>query len=63
MIFLESQHVVIYEKLNYIKIEKLFGGWEQGLKSSLPSWEHRSDLPGNTRDFCTRIGKKTIFVA
>ena len=28
MISLESQHDVIYEKLNYIKIVKLFGGWE-----------------------------------
>ena len=28
MIFLESQHDVVYEKLNYIKIVKLFGGWE-----------------------------------
>ena len=28
MIFLESQHDVIYEKLNYVKIVKLFGGWE-----------------------------------
>ena len=29
MIFLESQHDVIYEKLNYIKIVKLFVGWER----------------------------------
>ena len=28
MIFLESQHDVIYEKLSYIKIVKFFGGWE-----------------------------------
>ena len=28
MIFLESQHDVIYEKLNYVKIVKLFEGWE-----------------------------------
>ena len=27
------------------------GGW-QGLKSSLPSWEHKSKLPGQTPDFC-----------
>ena len=28
MISLEAQDYVIYEKLNYIKIVKLFGGWE-----------------------------------
>ena len=28
MIFLKSQHDVIYEKLNYIKIVKFFRGWE-----------------------------------
>ena len=35
---------------------------DQGLKSSLPSWEHRCKLPGKTRDFCSPKLEKTLFI-